>query len=181
MHTVTIDVENTFQPEHPGTRIFLPPVKGQMVREKCVCGFSTVDNIALLNVEGSGMIGVPGIAHRLFGALKSANVSVMFIAQASSEHSICFAIKESFSSIAKKAVEEAFFYELKNGLVSGVKVINGCSIIAAVGESMGNMPGVSGIFFAALGSASINVLSISQGCDERNISAVPSYRRCLSK
>ena len=118
------------------------------------------------------MIGVPGIAHRLFGALKSANVSVMFIAQASSEHSICFAIKEIFCNIAKKAVEEAFFYELKNRLISCVTVINSCSIIAAVGESMGSMPGVAGIFFGALGAAGINVLSISQGCDERNISAV---------
>ena len=118
------------------------------------------------------MIGVPGIAHRLFGALKASNVSVMFIAQASSEHSICFAIKQNSSAIAKNAIEEAFFYELKNGLIEGIKVINDCSIIAAVGESMGNMPGVSGIFFGALGSASINILSISQGCDERNISAV---------
>jgi aspartokinase/homoserine dehydrogenase 1 len=143
-----------------------------VVRENCVCGFSTIDNIALLNVEGSGMIGVPGIAHRLFGALKAANISVMFIAQASSEHSICFAIKQQSVVIAKSAVEEAFFYELKNRLIEGVKVITECSIIAAVGEAMGNMPGVSGIFFGALGSASISVLSISQGCDERNISAV---------
>lgn len=169
---IPIYIRNTFEPENPGTRIFLPPAKGEVVREKCVCGFSTVDGISLINVEGSGMIGVPGIAHRLFGALKSASVSVMFIAQASSEHSICFAVKQSFCAVAKSAVEEAFFYELKIGLVSSVKVIDDCSIIAAVGESMGNMPGVSGIFFAALGNASVNVLSISQGCDERNISAV---------
>jgi aspartokinase/homoserine dehydrogenase 1 len=142
------------------------------MREKCVCGFSTVDNISLLNIEGTGMIGVPGIAQRLFGALKSANISVMYIAQASSEHSICFATKLVSTAAAKIAVEEAFFYELKQGLVTRVRVIENCSIIAAVGESMSNMPGVSGIFFGALGEARINVLSISQGCDERNISAV---------
>jgi aspartokinase/homoserine dehydrogenase 1 len=170
--SIPIFIRNTFEPQHEGTRIYLPPVKGQIIREKCVCGFSTVDNIALLNIEGTGMIGVPGIAHRLFGALKTANISVMFIAQASSEHSICFATKDSNSEAAKQAIEEAFFYELKQGLVSAIRVINSCSIIAAVGESMSNMPGVSGVFFGALGAASINILSISQGCDERNISAV---------
>ena len=96
----------------------------------------------------------------------------MYIAQASSEHSICFATKSVSTELAKIAVEEAFFYELKQGLVTRIRVIEDCSIIAAVGESMSNMPGVSGIFFGALGDARINVLSISQGCDERNISAV---------
>ena len=88
----------------------------------------------------------------------------MYIAQASSEHSICFATKSVSTIAAKIAVEEAFFYELKQGLVTRVRVIEDCSIIAAVGESMSNMPGVSGIFFGALGDARINVLSISQGC-----------------
>jgi len=169
---IPIFIRNTFAPEEGGTRIFVPKARGELMREKCVCGFSTVDNISLLNLEGTGMIGVPGIAQRLFGALKSANISVMYIAQASSEHSICFATKSISTIAAKHAVEEAFFYELKQGLVTRVRVIEECSIIAAVGESMSNMPGVSGIFFGALGDARINVLSISQGCDERNISAV---------
>eukprot|EP01037_Dinobryon_pediforme_P043488 gene43488-54563_t len=102
------------------------------------------------------MIGVPGIAHRLFGALKAANISVMFIAQASSEHSICFAMKSANAARARVAISEAFFYELKQNIVSDIKVIEDCSIIAAVGESMSNMPGVSGLFFSALGGASIN-------------------------
>lgn len=172
MAGIPIYIRNTFDPTHPGTRIYVAPQKGKVAREKCVCGFSTVDNIALLNIEGSGMIGVPGIAHRLFGALKTANTSVMFIAQASSEHSICFATKQSNAAIAKKFVEEAFFYELQQNLISSILVIEDCSIIAAVGENMSNTPGVSGIFFRALGDARINILSISQGCDERNISAV---------
>lgn len=137
-----------------------------------MCGFTTIDGIALLNIEGSGMIGVPGIAHRLFGALKAASISVMYIAQASSEYSICFATREVNAEAARKAVSEAFFYELRQGLLVDIRVITGCSIIAAVGESMSNTPGVSGIFFGALGNSSINILSISQGCDERNISAV---------
>lgn len=69
------------------------------------------------------MIGVPGIAHRLFGSLKNASISVMFIAQASSEHSICFATKEASTASAKKAIEEAFFYELKQGLVTNIRII----------------------------------------------------------
>ena len=134
MAQIPIYIRNTFEPEHSGTRIFLPPAKGQLVREKCVCGFSTIDNISLLNIEGTGMIGVPGVAHRLFGALKSANVSVLFIAQASSEHSICFALREIYTAAARKAIEEAFFYELKQGHISCIREINNCSIIAAVGK-----------------------------------------------
>lgn len=172
MEKIPIFIRNTFEPEHPGTRIFVSPAKGQLVRENCVCGFSTVDNIALLNIEGTGMIGVPGIAHRLFGALKNANISVMFIAQASSEHSICCAFKNTNIASARKTIQETFYYELKSGLISKITEIDNCSIIAAVGESMSNMPGVSGIFFGALGKAKINVLSTAQGCDERNISAV---------
>eukprot|EP01038_Epipyxis_sp_PR26KG_P012220 gene12220-16370_t len=170
---IPIYIRNTFEPSHSGTRIYLAPTStSSTIRERAVCGFTTVDSISLLNLEGTGMIGVPGIAHRLFGALKTANISVMFIAQASSEHSICFATKQIYAEKAKEAIEKNFFYELQNGMISAIRVINDCSIIAAVGESMSNMPGVSGLFFGALGSASINVLSISQGCDERNISAV---------
>jgi predicted amino acid-binding ACT domain protein len=142
------------------------------VRERAVCGFTTVDHISLLNIEGTGMIGVPGIAHRLFGALSTYNISVMFIAQASSEHSICFATHTIYADRACEAIQHAFFYELKQKYISAIRVVNSCSIIAAVGESMCHMPGVAGLFFGALGDASINVLSISQGCDERNLSAV---------
>lgn len=172
MAQIPIYIRNTFEPEHPGTRIFISPNKDKQLRERSVCGFTTVDGIALLNIEGTGMIGVPGIAHRLFGALKTANISVMYIAQASSEYSICFATREINADCAKDAISEAFFYELKQGLISDIRIIRNCAIIAAVGEQMSNTPGVSGIFFSALGDASINILSISQGCDEKNISAV---------
>merc|ERR1711871_1607591 len=111
-------------------------------------------------------------AQRLFGALKTANIGVLFIAQASSEHSICFAIRSSSAKQAQQAVEEAFFYELKSNMINAIEVINDCSMIAAVGESMSNAFGVSGVFFDALGKARISVLAISQGCDEKNISAV---------
>lgn len=174
---IPIYIRNTFEPLDPGTKIANPVNVSQdndisLRKTNCVCGFSSVDDISLVNMEGSGMIGVPGIAHRLFGALKAASISVMFIAQASSEHSICFAIKSTAEVVARKAIEEAFFYELSSSGVSNLRIIKNCSIIAAVGESMTHMPGVSGVFFGALGNAGVNVLSISQGCDERNISAV---------
>ena len=170
---IPIYIRNTFEPELPGTRIYksLQSV-GIVTREKSVCGFSTVDRIALMNIEGNGMLGVPSIAHKLFGAFKAAGISVMFIAQASSEQSICVAFKESYLSIAKQTIDESFFYEIRIGTISKISEITDCSIIAAVGERMSNMPGVSGIFFAALGTAKINVLSMAQGCNERNISAV---------
>ena len=118
------------------------------VRERSVCGFTTVDGISLLNIEATGMIGVPGVAHRLFGALSTYNISVMFIAQASAEHSICFATHSVYADRACEAVKHAFFYELKSGYISAIRVIGDCSIIAAVGESMCHMPGVAGLFFA---------------------------------
>lgn len=170
--SIPIYIRNTFEPELKGTRIYLSSPPEKRIIERTVCGFTTVDNISLLNIEGTGMIGVPGVAHRLFGALTKSDISVMFIAAASSEHSICFATNTIYSDKALDAIKEAFFYELKQGFISNITVINGCSIIAAVGESMCHTPGVAGLFFGALGNASVNLLSISQGCDERNISAV---------
>jgi aspartokinase/homoserine dehydrogenase 1 len=112
MGNIPIYIRNTFAPEDAGTKISSPvQMDGPNVRKtNAVCGFSSVDDITLINMEGSGMIGVPGIAHRLFGALKSTGISVLFIAQASSEHSICFAIKSQYTDEAKKVIEEAFFY-----------------------------------------------------------------------
>lgn len=174
---IPIFIRNTFASEHEGTRIALYPSATTATTDgfnrRAVCGFTTVDKIALLTLEGTGMVGVPGIAHRLFGALKAAGTSVLFVAAASSEHSICVGLGSQSQGVsAKAAVEEAFFYELRQGFVSEITLLTDCSIIAAVGDGMSQTPGVAGIFFAALGGAGVNILSISQGCDERNISAV---------
>ncbi len=176
MGNIPIYIRNTFAPEDAGTKISSPvQMDGPNVRKtNAVCGFSSVDDITLINMEGSGMIGVPGIAHRLFGALKSTGISVLFIAQASSEHSICFAIKSQYTDEAKKVIEEAFFYEMNNSVFNKLKIVPNCAIIAAVGETMTNIPGVCGVFFGAMGTAGVNILAISQGCDELNISAVVS-------
>ena len=164
---IPITIRNTFAPELPGTNIHL-----ESADEGVVKGFSTVDDVALINLEGTGMIGVPGIARRLFDALESADVSVVMISQGSSEHSICFAVPESQAAAARAATEDAFYAELHQGHIQNVDVTAPCSILAVVGDRMSGTPGVAATFFGALGKASVNVRAIAQGASERNISAV---------
>ena len=168
---IPIYIRNTFRPSYPGTCIFLSATSTKDA-DKVVCGFSSVEGTALVNVEGSGMIGVPGVAKRLFGTLERVGVNVILISQASSEHSISFATTETHAIIAKEAIEEEFARELHQNRISHVDVVAPCSIIAAVGDGMHMCTGVSGRFFSALGDAKINVLAIAQGSSERNISAV---------
>jgi len=166
-HEIPITIRNTFAPERPGTRIHLDGDGVSVVK-----GFSTIDDVALLNLEGSGMIGVPGIARRLFDALENEGVSVILISQGSSEHSICFAVPQSQAAVAREAAEQAFYAELDRGQIRQVDVTPNCSILAVVGDQMAGTPGVAATFFGALGDASVNVRAIAQGSSERNISAV---------
>jgi len=141
-----------------------------------VKGFTTIDDVALLNLEGTGMVGIPGIAERLFGALRGVGVSVMVISQASSEHSICIAIKANHSELARATVEEAFANERRLGHVQAVTVQPGCAIVAAVGDAMASAPGVAARFFSGLARARVNVRAVAQGSSERNITAVIDAR-----
>jgi aspartokinase/homoserine dehydrogenase 1 len=120
------------------------------------------------------MIGVPGTADRLFGALHDAGISVTLISQASSEHSICFAVPKSAATTVSQVVRQAFRNELEQNLIQNVGVQEHCSIIAVVGDGMAGLPGISAKFFGTLGAAGINVKAIAQGSSERNISAVIS-------
>jgi len=164
---IPVWIRNTFNPSFPGTKIHKKASAGPLVK-----GFATVDGMALVNVEGTGMIGVPGVASRLFGALRDVGVSVVMISQASSEHSICFAIPEVQADLARKTVESAFFAELQHNQIQMIGVTDNCSIVAAVGDNMVDHPGVAGKFFSALGKARVNIRAIAQGSSERNISAV---------
>jgi len=166
-HEIPITIRNTFAPERPGTRIHLDGDGTTAVK-----GFSTIDDVALLNLEGSGMIGVPGIARRLFDALEANGVSVILISQGSSEHSICFAVPQAQAEVAREAAEQAFYAELDRGQIQRVDVTPDCSILAVVGDQMAGTPGIAATFFGALGDASVNVRAIAQGSSERNISAV---------
>ncbi len=171
MQNIPIWIRNTLNPTHPGTKIHRTPQRTSAGTSP-VRGFSTVDKVALINVEGTGMIGVPGVAHRLFGALREVGVSVIMISQASSEHSICFAVPEAQGAQARETVEKVFFAELHHGQIECVELVSGCSILAAVGDNMVEAPGVSAKLFGALGKAGINIRAIAQGSSERNISVV---------
>jgi aspartokinase/homoserine dehydrogenase 1 len=166
---IPIWIKNTFRPEVRGTVI---TTRDEQADAMAVKGFSTVDGIALLNVEGTGMIGVPGVAERLFGALRNVGVSVVMISQASSEHSICFAVPDAQGAQAKLTVERAFQGEIHQGHIERVSVVPHCSVLAAVGDGMVSRPGVAARFFGALGQVGVNIRAVAQGSSERNISAV---------
>ena len=164
---IPIYIRNTFAPQKRGTLICARPVSALKVK-----GITTIDPVALVNLEGAGMIGVPGTAHRLFGALRDAGISVILISQGSSEHSICFAIPEVQAVRAETAVRKAFDAELRDGQIQQVEVGLGLSILAVVGDGMAGAHGVAAKVFNSLGDAAISVRAIAQGASERNISVV---------
>ena len=164
---IPIWIRNTFAPEKPGTLICESPVSSHAVK-----GITSIDRIALVNVEGAGMIGVPGTAERLFGALRDEHVSVILISQGSSEHSICFAVPESDAALTERTVRQAFDTELRQGQIQNVDLVTGCSILSVVGDGMAGTPGIAAKVFAALAGAGVNVRAIAQGSSERNISVV---------
>ena len=162
---IRIWIRNTFAPDKSGTLICAQPDSKLQVK-----GITSIDNVALINLEGTGMIGVPGTAHRLFGALREENISVIVISQGSSEHSICFAIPEIQATRAEQVIRRAFDSELRQGQIQSVEVDRGLSILAVVGDGMAGAHGVAAKVFGALGDAAVNVRAIAQGASERNIS-----------
>src|SRR5207248_7398787 len=160
-------IRNTFAPEKIGTLLCAQPESRLPVK-----GITSIERVALINLEGTGMIGVPGTAHRLFGALREEGISVILISQGSSEHSICCAIPQEQAERAASVVRRAFDHELTEGQIQRVEVDSDLAILAVVGDGMAGTPGIAGKVFAALGTASVNVRAIAQGASERNISAV---------
>lgn len=164
-----IFIRNTFAPEKPGTLIAKDTDPTQPVK-----GITTFSGLALLNLEGAGMIGVPGTAERAFEALKRAGVSVVMISQGSSEHSICCVIQESNAERARHSLLEAFRHEVSTAQIADVTVMGGVSVLAVVGDGMAGTPGVAARLFSTLGRAGVNVRAIAQGSSERNISVAIS-------
>lgn len=164
---IPIWIRNTFAPQKKGTLICSKPESVMPVK-----GITSIENVALINLEGAGMIGVPGTAHRLFGALREEGVNVILISQGSSEHSICCAIPQEQAARAAAVVREAFARELKEGQIQNVDVDPDLAILAIVGDGMAGTPGVSAKVFNSLGAATVNVRAIAQGASERNISVV---------
>ena len=169
---IPVLIKNTFAPDDVGTLIEAESTSGKdMIR-----GITSIDKITVLNLEGSGMVGIPGFSKRLFDALSRASINVILITQSSSEHSICVAIEEKFAELAKRAVDREFEYEITVGRIDPLKVESGFSILALVGDNMKEHTGVSGKMFTTLGQNGINIHAIAQGSSERNISAIISSR-----
>ncbi|KAG9440441.1 hypothetical protein H6P81_020606 [Aristolochia fimbriata] len=179
-YDIPIVIRNIFNLSASGTVICRAPVNGDCQKlEYLVKGFATIDNLALINVEGTGMAGVPGTASAIFGAVKDVGANVIMISQASSEHSVCFAVPESDVKAVAEALQSRFCQALDAGRLSQVEVIPNCSILAAVGQKMASTPGVSATLFNALAKANINVRAIAQGCTEYNITVVLKREDCI--
>jgi aspartokinase/homoserine dehydrogenase 1 len=179
---IPIVIRNIFNLSAPGTKICRPSPddnEDAVILESLVKGFATIDNLALINVEGTGMAGVPGTASAIFGAVKDVGANVVMISQASSEHSVCFAVPEKEVKAVAGALESRFSQALHAGRLSQVAIIPNCSILAAVGQKMASTPGVSATLFDALAKANINVRAIAQGCSEYNITVVVKREDCV--
>ena len=165
---IPIWIKNTFEPEAYGTLISNNPD----ANANPIKGISHIDNIALLTVEGSGMIGVAGSSKRLFEMLSQENINVIFITQASSEHSICIGIQNQDAERARKAINKTFELEIAQNKIDNCIVEKDLCIVALVGENMKNHQGLSGKMFSTLGKNNVNIRAIAQGASERNISVV---------
>lgn len=166
---IPVWIKNTFAPGDHGTVIHSI---GKQKNENIIRGISSINKIALLSLEGSSMVGIPGFSKRLFEALANNSINVILITQASSEHSICVGVDETNANKAKRAVDETFSYEIQTGKVNPLTMENDLAIVALVGDNMKSHPGTSGKMFGVLGRNGVNVRAIAQGSSERNISAV---------
>lgn len=169
---IPLRIRNTFNRDFPGTLIKSIADSGNYL----VKGISSIRDISLINLQGSGMVGVAGVSSRLFGVLADNNINLILITQASSEHSICFAIDPKDGNLAKQVIEEEFQREIDAGKIDGAFVEEHMSIVAIIGENMAHTPGISGKLFNSLGKNGINVAAIAQGSSERNLSIVISQK-----
>lgn len=167
---IPIYVKNTFDPDDPGTLVEKNPPR----REEALLGISNSDDIALISLEGSGMVGIPGFSSRLFDALSRNGINIILITQASSVHTMCIAIAAKDAPKAKKAADDCFAYEISLGKLNPLKVEKGYSIVCLVGDDILGHSGATGRMLAALGGRGIPVRATAQGSSERNISVIVS-------
>ncbi|MGB3548720.1 MAG: bifunctional aspartate kinase/homoserine dehydrogenase I [Saprospiraceae bacterium] len=165
---IPLYIKNTFNPDFVGTRVSTQSnPEGSAVK-----GISSINDVSLLTLSGTGMFGVPGTAARLFGALAQGGINVILITQGSSEHAISYAVKPSDAERARKQVDTAFAYEIDRGIINKVRIERDLSVVAIIGENMRYQPGISGRLFSSLGRNGINAVAIAQGSSELNISVV---------
>ena len=167
-NNIPIRIKNTFNSSHPGTLISGRTSAGAGV----VKNVTSIDDLSLVTVEGSGMMGVPGIAARVFTALANADVNVMMISQASSEHNICLVIPRKDQRRAADALQNEFARDMAAKMIDGIRVRGGVAIIAVVGEGMRGVPGVAGKTFTAVARENVSIIAVAQGSSELNISLV---------
>ncbi|WP_024770067.1 bifunctional aspartate kinase/homoserine dehydrogenase I [Aquimarina macrocephali] len=165
---IPIIIKNTFKPKDQGTLI----TRKVDERKRPVTGISHIDSIAIISLEGSGMVGIPGFSKRLFEALFLENINVILITQASSEHSICLAVEASEAEKAKTILDTTFEFEISKYKLDPVKIENDVAIVALVGDNMYHHQGLSGKMFSTLGKNNVNIRAIAQGASEKNISVV---------
>ncbi|MEJ2053410.1 MAG: bifunctional aspartate kinase/homoserine dehydrogenase I [Calditrichaceae bacterium] len=167
---IALRIKNTLNPDFPGT--IIGPDKRE--NKHAIRGISSIDNLALLTIQGSGMIGVAGIAQRIFSALGRRQINIILITQASSEHSICLAILPQYKEPALQALNEELRYEIRDEIINEIVIEDNYSVLAVVGENMRHRKGLAGRVFKALGDDDINITAIAQGSSELNISIVVS-------
>ncbi|HCE54109.1 MAG TPA: bifunctional aspartate kinase/homoserine dehydrogenase I [Lutibacter sp.] len=168
---IPIKIKNTFDAKAEGTLITKVTSNANPIK-----GISHIENMTLVTLEGSGMVGIPGFSKRLFEALFQQKINVSLITQASSEHSICIAINNADAEKAELAVNSVFSFEISQHKVNPLIVEKNNAIIALVGDNMKSHQGISGKMFSALGRNNVNIRAIAQGASEKNISAVITHK-----
>lgn len=163
-------IKNTGNPQAPGTLIGAESDEDDLP----VKGITNLNNMAMFNVSGPGMKGMVGMAARVFAAMSRAGISVVLITQSSSEYSISFCVPQADCVRARRAMDDEFYLELKEGLLEPLAIMEHLAIISVVGDGMRTLRGISAKFFAALARANINIVAIAQGSSERSISVVVS-------
>ena len=167
---IPLRIKNTFDTSAKGTLINQNNLKKD--ENSIVKGVSHIENVSLVNLEGSGMIGIPGFSKRFFECLSEKKINIIMITQASSEHSICIGVKSEDALAAKKVIDENFAFEISLKKIEPAKIESNMTNIAIVGDRMKDHQGISGRFFSSLGANNINIRAIAQGASERNISIV---------
>jgi aspartokinase/homoserine dehydrogenase 1 len=167
-NSIPIRIKNTFNPSHPGTLISRAGNSALHI----VKNVTSIDNLSLVAIEGNGMVGVPGISARIFASLARVRVNVMMISQASSEHNVCLIIPQKDCRKAVQELQQEFQTDITRKNVEDIKLREGVSIVAVVGDGMRGVPGIAGKTFSAIAKAGINVIAIAQGSSELNISLV---------
>jgi len=172
-YQIPITIRNFFNLAAPGTRVASRQADVQAYAKTItVKGFATIDHVSLINVEGTGMVGVPGIASAIFSTVRDAGVNVIMISQASSEHSVCFAVKAAEGELAAKVLRARFKDAIGAGRVQDIEKIDECCVLACVGEGMVSTKGVAATMMSALAKANINIKAIAQGSSEYNITVL---------